>query len=181
MSVVWYKQKFKSIVTEIFSSIFSFSFFSAIFSSLAYFLHESVAWRKVINHKGGYRIHARSSLRNANNIYLGENVRITMDCCIWAGEKSKIIFGDNVLVGPGVKIMSTNHGTVKNGTPMVFQDRVEEDIRIESDVWIGSNSVILKGVTIGEGAIVAAGSIVTKDVLPYSIVGGCPAKFIKNR
>lgn len=52
---------------------------------------------------------------------------------------------------------------------------------IEAEVWLGANSIILSGVTIGKGAIVAAGSVVTKDVPPYTIVGGNPAKFIKNR
>ena len=177
----WYVEKMKLIVTEIIGGIFSFAFIKAIFSSFAYYLHEQVIWRKKIHHSGSYRIHARASIRNAQNIYLGENVRITMDCCIWAGEHSKIIFGDNVLVGPGVKMMSTNHGTVKGAGPMVYQERTEKDITLGSDVWIGSNAVILKGVTIGEGAIVAAGAVVTKDVMPYTIVGGCPAKLIKVR
>ena len=54
-------------------------------------------------------------------------------------------------------------------------------IIIEDEVWLGDDSIILLGVTIGKGAIVAAGSVVTKDVPPYTIVGGNPAKFIKNR
>lgn len=54
-------------------------------------------------------------------------------------------------------------------------------IIVEDDVWIGTNSMILSGVTIGKGAIVAAGSVVTHSVLPYSMVGGCPAKLIKMR
>ena len=64
---------------------------------------------------------------------------------------------------------------------MVYQDRINEDVIIGSDVWIGSNAVILKGIKIGDGAIVAAGAVVTKDVAPYTIVGGCPAKYIKTR
>ena len=177
----WYIEKSKMIFTEIFGGIFSLAFVKAVCSSFAYFLHERVIWRKRIHHTGSYRIHARASIRNAQNIYLGENVRITMDCCIWAGENSRITFGDNVLVGPGVKMMSTNHGTDRDGGPMVYQTRVEADINIGTDVWIGSNAVILKGVTIGDGAIVAAGAVVTKDVQPYTVVGGVPAKFIKNR
>ncbi len=55
------------------------------------------------------------------------------------------------------------------------------DIVIKDDVWIGFGSIILSGVTIGQGAVVAAGSVVTKDVPPYSIVGGTPAKVIKYR
>lgn len=177
----WYIEKSKMIFTEVIGGIFSLAFIKAICSSFAYYLHEHVIWRKRINHTGSFRVHSRASIRNANNIYFGENVRITMDCCIWAGEHSKIVFGDNVLVGPGVKMMSTNHGTIKGAGPMVYQDRVEADINIGSDVWIGSNAVILKGVIIGEGAIVAAGAVVTKDVEPFSIVGGVPAKFIKFR
>lgn len=177
----WYVEKFKMIVTEILGGIFSFAFIKSLASSFAYYLHEHVIWRKKIHHKGGCRIHSRASIRNAENIYLGKNVRITMDCCIWAGDTSKIIFGDNVLVGPGVKMMSTNHGIENNGVPMVYQERTNKDINIGSDVWIGSNAVVLKGVTIGDGAIIAAGAVVTKDVPSYAIVGGCPAKVIKNR
>ena len=177
----WYVEKSRMIFTEILGGVFSFAFIKAICSSFAYYLHEHVIWRKRIHHKGSYRIHSRTSVRNADNIFLGENVRITMDCCIWAGEKSRILFGDNVIVGPGVKMMSTNHGTLLSGIPMVYQNRIEEDITIGSDVWIGSNAVILKGITIGDGAIIAAGAVVTKDVEPNSVVGGIPAKFIKYR
>lgn len=53
-------------------------------------------------------------------------------------------------------------------------------IFIKDRVWIGSNVVITQGVTVGEGAVVAAGAVVTKDVAPYTVVGGVPAKFIKN-
>ena len=56
---------------------------------------------------------------------------------------------------------------------------LDKDVTIEPDVWIGMNVVILKGVTIGRGSTVSAGSIVVKDVPPYSIVGGVPAKLIK--
>jgi acetyltransferase-like isoleucine patch superfamily enzyme len=55
------------------------------------------------------------------------------------------------------------------------------DVNIGNDVWLGANCTILSGVTIGDGAVVAASSIVTKDVRPYSIVGGNPAKLIRNR
>ena len=55
------------------------------------------------------------------------------------------------------------------------------EVVIGSDVWVGANSIILSGVIIGDGAVVAAGSVVVKDVQPYSIVGGVPAKLIKYR
>lgn len=177
----WYKEKASMIFSEIFSGFFSFSFIKAMLSSFAYFLHEQVIWRKNIHHKGDYRIHARASLRNAQNIYLGENVRITMDCCIWAEQHSKIIFGDNVLVGPGVKMFCGNHGTKLCDIPMVYQERCEKNIVIGNNVWIGANSILVSGVKINDGAIIAAGSVVTKEVPANTIVGGNPAKIIKSR
>jgi acetyltransferase-like isoleucine patch superfamily enzyme len=178
---IWYKGKVVGLMMEVVITLFSFSFFKAIFNSFFYYLHEHVLWRKKININGLARIHARTSIRNAQNIYLGNNVRITMDCCVWAEINSKIIMGDNVLIGPGVKIFCGNHGTELNGIPMVFQNRVEKDIVIGNDVWIGANSVVVSGVKIYNGAVVAAGSVVTKDVAENSIYGGVPAKFIKTR
>ena len=64
---------------------------------------------------------------------------------------------------------------------MIEQGVNRSFVKIEDDCWIASNAVILAGVTVGKGAVVAAGSIVTKDVPPYSIVGGNPAKIIKSR
>ena len=57
----------------------------------------------------------------------------------------------------------------------------DQDVVIEEDVWAGANVTILKGVTIGRGCIIAAGAVVTKDMPPYSIVGGVPAIAIKKR
>lgn len=177
----WYKDKLGQLVKEVITCVFSISFIKASLSSFAYYLHEQVMWRKYIRNKGNFRIHARASIRNAQNIYLGENVRITMDCCIWAEQNSKIIFGDNVLVGPGVKMFCGNHGTKRNGTPMVFQDRSENDIIIGNDVWIGANSILVSGAKINDGAIIAAGSVVTKEIPAYAIAAGSPAKVIKYR
>ena len=180
-SKFWYKEKIGLIFSEVIGGFFSIAFIKAIFSSFAYFLHEQVIWRKKIHHKKDYRIHARASLRNAQNIYLGENVRITMDCCIWAEQHSKIVFGDNVLVGPGVKMFCGNHGTALCNIPMVYQDRREKDIVIGNDGWIGANSILVSGVKINNGAIVAAGSVVTKEVPENAIVAGIPAKVVKYR
>lgn len=55
------------------------------------------------------------------------------------------------------------------------------NVNIGNDVWIGESAIIMGGITIGDGAVIAAGSVVTKDVAPYQIVGGCPAKHIKMR
>ena len=103
----------------------------------------------------------------------------------------KIKIGNFVSIAPQVYFhLSTEHFTQHIST-FPFKVRVEKsckkesfgkgDIVVGDDVWIGFGSQILSGVTIGQGAIIAAGSIVTKDVPPYSIVGGVPAKVIKYR
>ena len=60
-------------------------------------------------------------------------------------------------------------------------NRFESECIIGNDVWIGCNAVVCRGVRVGDGAVIAAGAVVTKDVEPYTIVGGVPAKFIKRR
>lgn len=145
-----------------------------------YYIHDHVAPRARMNVKGNPRIHPTASLRCGENIYLGENSHINQYCCVWASPNSRIYLGDNLLMGPGAKIFSSNHMT-RLGVPMNSQPSVEKDIRVGNDVWIGANSVVVAGVTIGEGTIVAAGSVVTKDIPAYSIVGGIPAKVIKER
>jgi len=178
----WLQGKISEVFSEIILGVFSFCLLEAILSSFAYFIHEHVTWRRKLKTKGkNIRIHAKVSIRNPQNISMGRNVRITLNCCIWAEKNSKINFGDNVLVGPSVKMFCGNHGTELNGIPMTFQERTEADINIGNDVWIGANSIITSGVSIANGAIIAAGSVVTKDVSANTIVAGIPARFIKNR
>ena len=109
-------------------------------------------------------------------IVCGENFYANAHCHI-LGE---ITFGDNVLIGPKVIIWGRDHGYKKDQL-INKQPYTRESIKIGNDVWIGACAIVLKGITIGDGAIVAAGSVVTKDVEPYTIVAGNPAKMIKRR
>jgi len=167
---------------EVFLNIISPSMFISFANSFAYYIHEHVAWRRKVNKKSkNIRVHPTASIRNAHNLYIGENSHININCCVWPGDQSKIILGDNLLMGPGVSIQSANHG-IAIGEPMTFQERTQEDIVIGDDCWIGSNCTILKGVKIANGCIIAAGAVVTKSIeVPYSIVGGVPAKIIGTR
>lgn len=87
----------------------------------------------------------------------------------------KIELGSGVTIGPNVCIYDHDHN-LEGDKNKPF---VTAPVRIGDKVWIGANAVILKGVTIGENAVVAAGAVVTKDVPPFSIVGGVPAKVLK--
>ena len=89
------------------------------------------------------------------------------------------------MFGPNVTIRGGNHNTSEIGKYMsdVHDKRPDDDqpVIIEDDVWVGTRSIILKGVRIGRGAIIAAGSVVNRNVSPYSIVAGMPARVIKWR
>ena len=146
----------------------------------AWYIHDHVSSVAQMKKGKKVRIHPTASLRCGRNISLGENSHINQYCCIWASPNAKIVLGNNLLMGPGVRMFSSNHGT-RPGKIMNQQEWIEKDIIIGDDVWIGANSVIVQGVNIGSGSIVAAGAVVTKDVPPNSIVGGVPAKVIKGR
>ena len=163
-------------------SLFSLHFLKAIASSFAYYIFEYVYWRFDIHTQEVYRVHITTSIRNAHNVYLGHDVRITTNCIVWAGTESKITLGDNVLIGPGVQLHASNHGYELGKGPMTYQKRIEKDIRLGNDVWVGGNSVITAGVELADGIIVAAGSVVTKSFDEKNIIiGGVPAKKITNR
>lgn len=89
--------------------------------------------------------------------------------------------GDNVLIAGHCMIIPNNHIFNSTDIPISKQGNTSYGIFIEDDVWIGHGCSILDGVIIGKGAIVAAGSVVNRDIPPYTIYGGVPAKFIKNR
>lgn len=85
------------------------------------------------------------------------------------------------MIAPNVVIVAFNHGFEDMEIPMFNQKNTEAPIIIDDNVWIASNCTIGKGVRIGTGSIIGANSFVNKDVPPYSIVGGVPAKILKSR
>ncbi len=93
----------------------------------------------------------------------------------------KIRMGDMVRIASHVSIFGFNHGQENINKPFCKQACTTEGITIGDDVWIGANVIIVDGVTIGSHSLLAAGAVVTKDVPPYSIVGGNPAKVIRDR
>lgn len=99
----------------------------------------------------------------------------------YIGCSGMITIGNNVMISPRVSIYAENHNFQHIDIPMKEQGVTKKAVIIEDDCWIAANSIILAGVTVGKGSIISAGSVVTKDVPPYSIVGGVPAKIIKKR
>jgi len=108
------------------------------------------------------------------SISIGKNIFINFDCTFLA--LGGITIDDDVLIGPKVSLITENHPT----NPQERKGLTGKSIHIKRNAWIGANVTILPGVTIGENAIVAAGAVVSKDVPDNVIVGGIPAKIIKN-
>ena len=108
-------------------------------------------------------------------IYIGNNVGVS-GCTISAGRLIKI--GDNVLIGSGVIITDGDAHPIDPEERKAGVSCIRKSVLIEDDVFIGARAVILKGVTVGRGAVIGACAVVTKDVPPYSIVVGNPARII---
>lgn len=135
--------------------------------------------------------------------WIGNNVRMeksSIDSYSYISDNSIISeckigkfcsIGPNVNFGPGnhpTKIIVSTHPSIYSNKNHLLKNfskinhyNYEKNILIGNDVWIGANTIILNGIKIGDGAIIGANSLVTKDVEPYTIVGGTPIKFIKFR
>lgn len=115
-----------------------------------------------------------------NPVTVGEYSQLNPFTVIYGGTGVRI--GNNVMIAPHCMIASGNHDYIQTDVPMRFAGNLTKGpIVIEDNVWIGANSTIADGVRIGRDAVVAANSLVNKDVEPYSIVGGVPAKAIGHR
>lgn len=108
------------------------------------------------------------------NITVGENVFINA-CCHFQ-DHGGVMMGDGCQIGHNVVFVTLNHSL----TPEERKSTYPAPIVLGRNVWVGSNATILQGVTIGDNAVIAAGAVVTKDVAAGTVVGGVPARFIKN-
>jgi acetyltransferase-like isoleucine patch superfamily enzyme len=112
---------------------------------------------------------------NGRKVFLGER-NVINNGCLFDGRKFSIRVGHDVSIGPNATILTLAHDPQSPH----FAD-VGGDVTIGDRAWIAYGAIILPGVTIGEGAVVGAGSLVTRDVEPFTIVAGVPARKIKDR
>lgn len=113
------------------------------------------------------------------HLKIGDDASIASNVLILGVGGVKI--GNRTMIGHGSKLVTTGHNIPDGRRPMRFSGASVGKITIEKDVWIGVQAVILPDVLIGEGAIVAAGAVITKDVPPFAVVGGVPARLIRMR
>jgi acetyltransferase-like isoleucine patch superfamily enzyme len=154
---------------------------------IRFFFLTKIKWRRYSFGKNVYigrfvYLWAKHNISVGDNFYIGKFSQIECDAEI----------GNNVIIGNQVGIVGKyDHHYQQIGTPIRLASQIrdhdyswkgiDERIVIEDDVWIGFGSVILSGVRIGQGSVIAAGSVVTKDVQPFSIYAGVPAKKIRDR
>ena len=164
-------------------------------------LMRRVIWRAVARWFGqGVRISSGVGFKHLETFEIGDGVfigsqsyiqgrfdgRCSIGKHVWIGPQSyfdarNLIIEDYVGWGPGAKVLGSTHTGLPIDVPIIKTDLEIEAVKIETGADIGVNAVILPGVTIGKGSIVGAGAVVTKDVPPFAIVAGVPAKFLRWR
>jgi putative colanic acid biosynthesis acetyltransferase WcaF len=136
--------------------------------------------RNIILRLFGAKIPFRSLIYHSCKIYAPWNLEIGEYACIGPDtklyNKDKIVIGDHTVISQGSFLCTASHDITNSQHPLI-----SAPIIIEDQVWIAAESFIMMGVTIGEGAVVGARACVFKDVEPWTVVGGNPAKFIKKR
>ncbi len=130
---------------------------------------------------GKYYFQGPIQFNYGTHTFIGENFFANFNLTVM--DDARIFIGNNVMFGPNVSLMATNHPLLpKERTAMRYPDghvsmsEYAEDIHIESNVWIAANSVVLGGVTIGEGSVIGAGSVVTKDIPAGYLAYGVPCR-----
>jgi acetyltransferase-like isoleucine patch superfamily enzyme len=129
-----------------------------------------------------------------NHVFIGANSYIQgrfdgvcrIGSHVWIGPQSyfdarNLILEDYVGWGPGARVLGSEHTGIPRDVPLIQTDLLIEPVVVKYGADIGTGAVLLPGVTVGEGAIVGAGAVVTRDVPPYAIVAGVPARFLRWR
>lgn len=118
-----------------------------------------------------------SCVNNAvGDVIIGHHTRIGLHNTIIG----PVSIGNHVNLAQGITVTALNHNFSNPSQRIDEQGVSTTPVTIEDDVWIGANAVILPGVTVGTHSVVAAGAVVTRNVPPHTLVGGVPAKVIKN-
>jgi acetyltransferase-like isoleucine patch superfamily enzyme len=160
-----------------------------------------VIWRAALRRFGhGVQIGSQVGFKHPETFEIGNQVfigaqtyiqgRFDGKCVIgnqvWIGPQSyfdarDLIIEDYVGWGPGAKVLGSTHSAFPTDVPIIQTDLEIKSVKVETGADIGMNAVILPGVTIGKGSIVGAGAVVTKNVPPFAIVAGVPARVIRFR
>lgn len=143
-------------------------------------------WRRLNPHNETISV----NIFRLEKVSVGEKTYGSLNVTDFSPADTKLVIGNYCSISPGVQFLLGGEHKIDSISTFPFKVKCfgyereagsKGDIIIGDDVWIGTNAIICSGVKIGQGAIIAAGAVVTKDVEPYAIVGGNPAKVIKYR
>lgn len=141
-------------------------------------------FRRFFYRMAGIKIGKGSTIHTGARFYDPRNISIGEDTIVGEGivldGRSKLFIGDHVDIASEVMIYNSEHNINAEHFAAV-ESIVEAPVKIEDYVFIGPRAIILPGITVGKGAIIGAGAVVTKDVPPFAVVGGVPAKIIGER
>lgn len=136
------------------------------------------AWLRRIVDSCGDNVNVETGACFTPDLKIGNNSGIGIHCEL----NGPVVIGNDVLMGPEVIVYTQNHKFKDLDLPIRKQGYSEvQPVEIGDDVWLGRRCMVMPGVRIGRGCVVAAGAVVTKDVPPYCVVGGIPARIIKKR
>ena len=167
---------------ELCFSVITLRFFVGLGRLIGYYTVNCVISRQHAHIDKSSNVHPTVIMRQPERIVIGKHCSINHNNIFQAGKAcASITLGNNVLTAANVMFIAYSHSWDDRTVPIMEQDCYDASILVEDDVWIGHGATILAGVRIGQGAIVAAGAVVNKDVPPYAIVGGVPAKILKYR
>ena len=153
------------------------------------FLGENVIFEE------GVLVFHPEKIKIGNNVYIGHNTilkgyyrnEMVIDDHTWIGQgcffhsAGGIRIGKAVGIGPMVKILTSSHGELEFDIPVMYNELECSEVVLEDGCDVGVGSIILPGNTVGEGSIIGAGSVVTRDIPPYHVVSGVPAKIMRKR
>lgn len=126
----------------------------------------------------GNNVNIEKQAQFTPDLKIGDNSGLGIQC----EANGPVVIGKNVMMGPEVVIYTGGHKFDRTDIPMIEQGGTgDTPVVIDDDVWIGRRAIILPGVHIGEGCVIGAGAVVTKDIPPYSVAAGVPAKVVKSR
>lgn len=133
---------------------------------------------KMIVSHCGKNINIEHGARFTPSLSIGDRSGVGIKCEL----NGPVTIGRDVMMGPEVVIYTSGHEFGATDIPIMDQGfTAAKPVIIGDDVWIGRRAIIMPGVTIGDGCVIGAGAVVTKDIPPYSVAGGVPAKVIKSR
>lgn len=174
--VVWARPRTKRLINHAY--VYSIQLLHVALDLCPWFVRNAV-WRLLLKECGsGVFFDHHVYVKFPRLVSMGNDVSINRGAEFYCGlrGRSRIHIGSNVRIAPNVRFHAAGHDPDMPDFP-----EMDADIFIEDDCWIGAGALVLQGVRVGRGAVVAAGSVVSRDIPPYCIAAGVPARTLRAR